>query len=122
MNRFFIPGNVPSSKNSRQWTGKYFVVSKYVREYEKNTHQVYRAYAPIFRKATANLLKPLTIEFQFVRNSRRRFDYINPAQTVQDAMVKYGWIDDDNAEEIIPVFRPYVYDKTNSGVIINILI
>ena len=26
-------------------------------------------------------------------------------------MVKYGWIEDDNAEFIIPAFEQYTYDK-----------
>ena len=36
-------------------------------------------------------------------------------------MVKYGWITDDNADIIIPVFEQYEYNKENPGVYINIL-
>jgi hypothetical protein len=36
-------------------------------------------------------------------------------------MVKNGWIEDDNMEHIIPVFKPYQYDKEKPGVIIEIL-
>jgi hypothetical protein len=61
------------------------------------------------------------IGLTFIRNSRHKFDYINPAQTVQDDMVNYGWIDDDNADVIIPVFIEYVYDKNNPGVMIELL-
>lgn len=32
----FIKGNIPSSKNSKQWTGKMLISSKTVRAYEKN--------------------------------------------------------------------------------------
>lgn len=32
----FIKGNIPSSKNSKQWTGKMLINSKTVRTYEKN--------------------------------------------------------------------------------------
>jgi hypothetical protein len=60
--------------------------------------------------------KPLAVHFQFVRATKHQFDYINPAQTVQDLMVKFGWIDDDNADEVVPVFEPYTFDKTNCGV------
>ena len=42
-------------------------------------------------------------------------------QTVQDDMVKGGWIEDDNAEFILPVFIQYTYDKKNPGVYIEIL-
>jgi hypothetical protein len=40
---------------------------------------------------------------------------------VQDDMVKAGWIEDDNAEFILPVFEQYTYDKSNPGVWIEIL-
>ena len=36
-------------------------------------------------------------------------------------MVKHGWIEDDNADNLIPVFDKYKYDKKNPGVIIKIL-
>jgi hypothetical protein len=36
-------------------------------------------------------------------------------------MVKYGWITDDNADEMIPIFLEFVYDKNNPGVYINVL-
>ena len=36
-------------------------------------------------------------------------------------MVKAGWIEDDNADFIIPVFEHYTYDKKNPGVYIEIL-
>jgi hypothetical protein len=31
------------------------------------------------------------------------------------------WIDDDNADIILPVFQPYIYDKSNPGVKIKLL-
>ena len=39
--KWFIPGNVPSSKNGRRWTGKYFIASKTVMNYRKNTKERY---------------------------------------------------------------------------------
>jgi hypothetical protein len=35
-------------------------------------------------------------------------------------MVTYGWIPDDNADLIKPVFFDYQYNKTKPGVIIEI--
>jgi hypothetical protein len=64
---------------------------------------------------------PVSIQFTFIRGSKHKFDYINPAQTVQDDMVTFGWIEDDNADCILPVFVEYKYDKVNPGVIIEIL-
>lgn len=37
INEIFIPTNVPSSKNSRRWTGKYFIGSKQTMRYYKET-------------------------------------------------------------------------------------
>lgn len=116
----FIPGNVPSSKNGKIFTGKYLISSKQTMRYQRESASFYQQYAKQFRKATCELPKPLKIGFLFIRGSRHRFDYINPAQTVQDMMVKYGWIDDDNSDEIIPYFLPYRYDKAMAGVAIYI--
>jgi hypothetical protein len=119
--KWFIPGNVPSSKNGRRWTGKYFISSKTTMKYRKATAAIYKAFASSFKKELKQHTFPVTISFKFIRGSRHKFDYINPAQTVQDDMVKNGWIEDDNMNFIIPVFEPYEYDKENPGVIIKII-
>lgn len=118
--RFFIPGNVPSSKNGRRWTGKYFIASKTVINYRKASKIYYINQSSKFRKEFNKFIKPVIINFTFIRNSKRKFDYINPAQTVQDDMVEYKWIEDDNADIIIPGFNQYKYDKAKPGVIIEI--
>jgi len=120
--RWFIPGNVPSSKNGRRWTGKYFIASKAVVNYRKATKEYYAKYAEDFKKEVAKQELPVKISFEFIRGTRHKFDYINPAQTVQDDMVKHGWIEDDNAEFIIPAFEQYSYDKKNPGVWIELII
>lgn len=65
-------------------------------------------------------MKPAVIWFTFYRGSRRKFDYINALQGVADAMVKAGLIDDDNADEFLPMFSQYRYCKENPGVAIKI--
>jgi len=128
----YIPMNVPSSKNSKQLvhvkskkppykSRPLFIDSKTVQRYKKNTEMFYASRAVDFKKMVEGLPKPYYVTFKFIRDSRRRFDYINPAQTVQDLMVKYGWIDDDNADEIVPVFLPYETEKIRAGVEIGIL-
>lgn len=119
--KWFIPGNVPSSKNGRRWTGKYFIASKTVVTYRKNTKEYYQKYAPEFQKELKKYKLPVKIGFTFIRGSRHKFDYINPAQTVQDDMTKHEWIEDDNADNINPMFYDYMYDKDNPGVYIEIL-
>jgi hypothetical protein len=121
---FFIPGNVPSSKNSKRVVkhgGRTLVISsKQTMAYIKATEFLWVVSGKSFKRLVKDMKKPLVVEFEFVRGSQHKFDYINPAQTVQDLMVKYGWLDDDNCDEIIPVFLPYSYDKKNPGVYIHI--
>lgn len=76
---------------------------------------------------------PYRISFKFVRDSRHKFDYVNPLQTVQDMMTGgfktsklenvelRQWLPDDNADVILPVFEPYEYDKGSPGVYITVL-
>jgi len=119
--KWFIPGNVPSSKNGRRWTGKYFIASKSTMKYRKDTKSFFEKYAPEFKEELKKHTLPVKVSFTFIRGSKHKFDYINPAQTIQDDMVAYGWIKDDNCEFIIPVFEPYSYDKINPGVEIKII-
>lgn len=60
--------------------------------------------------------KPLKVVFKIYRKTHRKFDYVNIIQGLQDLMVKCGWLPDDNADEIIPVFQPYDVDKNDPRV------
>lgn len=123
----FIKGNVPSSKNSKQIfknqkTGKMFITSsKTVKAYLKDFEYQYDVFVKEFKEQLKSKSKPYKIGFYFIRDSRRKFDYININQIVQDLMVQHGWIDDDNCEELIPVFLGYEVDKNNAGVKIEVL-
>lgn len=124
---FFIPTNTPSSKNSRRLvSGGRFIASKQTMRWRKDTEEIMKELAPLFRKAVKKKTKPYKIGLFFIRASRRKFDALNPSQTIADAMVHHGWIDDDNTDEV--VFIPiqidnvwYKVDKENAGVIIRIL-
>lgn len=124
---WFIQGyNVPSKKNSRQnfvRNGRIVSIpSKLHAQYVKATAMQYKTFGKEFKAAVKalNLSPPLYIEFTFIRGSKHKFDYCNAAQTCEDIM-KGDWIEDDNADCIIPVFQPYKYDKQNPGVIIKLL-
>lgn len=117
----FIPGNVPSSKNSKQWTGKFLVSSKTTQRYTKESKLHWIKYKKRFLEMVEGLPKPYRIGFYFIRDSRRKFDLINAAQLPCDLMVKNGWIDDDNMEEIVPVFLGHEVDKPNCGMIISVV-
>ena len=123
---FFCPGNVPSSKNSRVWTGRYFVVSKAVKNWRIATKEWWEENKEDFIKASNEKERPMKIGMHFIRKQKRLYDWVNPVQTIQDEMVKHEWIEDDNVDIIFPfplkVFKEYTsYNKEEPGVIIKIL-
>lgn len=65
--------------------------------------------------------KPYYIGFYFIRNSKRKFDYNNLTQLPQDLMVKYKWLEDDNADYIVPIGLGYTVNKAKAGLIITVL-
>ena len=89
-------------------------------KYRKSTEKLFKADTVSFHKEFSKYELPVYVHFTFIRGTRHKFDYLNPAQTVQDDMVKHGWIEDDNCEFIIPCFEKYKYDKEKPGVIIEI--
>lgn len=118
---WFIPGNVPSSKNSRQWTGKHFIASKATQRWRKESKPYWAQYKDEFLKELEGLEVPYKISMKFVRKTKHKFDYLNPAQTIQDEMVHAGWLEDDNCTIMIPVFKEYEYSKEHPGVHITII-
>ena len=122
----FINGNTPSSKNSKQFAtlkdGKTMLLnSKTVQNYIKKSKVDWIKNKTDFLKMLKGKEKPYKIELYFIRDSKRRFDYINAAQIIFDLMQEYGYIDDDNSTNIIPVFSGFEVDKTRAGVEIRVL-
>lgn len=122
----FIAGNTPSSKNSKQFvtlkSGKTLLInSKTVQKYIKESKADWLVNKNEFLKMIKDKEKPYKIELYFIRDSRRRFDYINAAQIIFDLMQEYGYIEDDDSQNIIPVFKGFKVDKTKAGVEIRIL-
>jgi Holliday junction resolvase RusA-like endonuclease len=116
----FIPGNVPSSKNNKVWTGRFLVWSKSAQKYKKETKKYWEDYRDQFLIDFSDRTLPCAVSFKFIRGSRHQFDYVNPLQTILDLMVENGWLTDDNADVILPVFEQYEYSKDNPGVIIKL--
>ena len=115
----FISGSVPSSKNSKIFTGKFLVWSKSAQKYRKESRQQYLDNKELFLSQIHEF--PIRCSIKFIRKTHHKFDLINPTQTLFDLFVDYGWITDDNADIIVPVFEQYEYNKDKPGVIINIL-
>ena len=122
----FIAGNTPSSKNSKQFVtlknGKKLLLnSKIVRKYIDKSEMDWRFNKTEFFKMLKGKNKPYKIELYFIRDSKRKFDYINAAQIIFDLMQEYGYIEDDDSTNIIPIFKGYKVDKIGAGVEIEVL-
>lgn len=122
----FIAGNTPSSKNSKQFVtlknGKKLLLnSKIVRKYIDKSEMDWRFNKTEFFKMLKGKEKPYKIELYFIRDSRRKFDYINAAQIIFDLMQEYGYIEDDDSTNVIPIFKGFEVDKARSGVEIEVL-
>ena len=122
----FIQGNTPSSKNSKQFVtlknGKTMLLnSKNCTKYIKESKGDWIKNKTEFLKMLKDKEKPYKIELYFIRDSKRRFDYINSAQIVFDLMQSYGYIDDDDSNNVIPVFSGFEVDKSRAGVEIRVL-
>lgn len=122
----FIAGNTPSSKNSKQFvtlkSGKTLLInSKTVQKYIKESKADWLVNKNEFLKMLKGKEKPYKIELYFIRDSKRRFDYINATQIIFDLMQEYGYIEDDDSTNVIPIFKGFEVDKVRTGVKIDIL-
>ena len=120
-NEFWISNNTPSSKNRKIWTGSFLVHGKSTARWLRDTKEEWKDQRLRFISQLHGLTTPYYIELTFVRKSKHRWDYLNASQIVFDTMKDYGWIEDDNADNVKPYFGDYIYDKLNPGVKITIL-
>ena len=116
----FIPGNVPSSKNSRINTKHGSFASKTVKAYlnslgiqsYSSSKKIVKGYVTRenefeklreqFEKALLNKGFPVLICFHFVRDSKRLFDFGNATEIIFDLLTAHDIIPDDNVSFIFP--------------------
>ena len=116
-----ISGEIHSSKNSRQIfrnnkTGRPFVAkSKASKEDEQSFAIQLATQKPAWEVFSKDIQYPILATFNFRRSTSRKFDYVNLAQGLLDALVKSGYIPDDNADCVIPSFMPYTVNKGDCG-------
>jgi hypothetical protein len=122
----FIKGNCPSSKNNKIWTGRFLVDSARVKKYRQETKDDFLKNKELFLSMLEGKEKPYLIGFHFVRNNKHKFDFCNMLQLPQDLFVEYGFLDDDNCDEMLPFpylkdGKYYSVDKNNYGTYITVL-
>lgn len=134
----FIPGHVPSSKNGRRnfqpkdkngnpllkENGKMKTISiksVAVVKYISESQRYWEMYYKIWQQMINGLPMPLHIKLHYARKTKADFDWINPTQTVQDIMVKFGYIPDDNTKYLKPSFGEAWVDKDKPGVYIEVI-
>lgn len=123
---YFIEGNVPSSKNSKRWTGKRLISSANTFKYKKSSKDHFLSIKEMLLNELKELEKPYFIGFHLVRKTKHKYDFINPLQTIQDIMVELELLDDDNVSVMYPLplkvnGKFTTYDKENPGVYIKII-
>jgi hypothetical protein len=152
----FIPGNVPSLKNSKVKTGRGIfaspTVSRYLRTLgiqsfssrkkeirgyvDKTRPNVIESFRAEIAKMCIGKENPLFLGFHQVRNSKRKFDFGNSVELIQDLFTAHDFIEDDNVEYMFPIPMTidgrlpsvdnlrneqwYSVDKENPGVYIKI--
>jgi hypothetical protein len=115
-----IKGEIHSSKNSRRImrskSGAPFIAKSERAKEDEGTFsvQLYNQ-RETWRKMMRGHDFPIILVFFFRRATKSKFDYVNIAQGVLDAMVKAEYIPDDDANHVIPAFLPYVVDRDNPG-------
>ena len=119
----FIGKNVPSSKNSKMLTRKRIIKSKLCQEYEKWSEPLFEKNKEEWqRQLQEHKERPIFVGFYFYRDSRRKWDFNNVSQILCDMMTANDYIEDDNINEMVPVYLGHeVVKKEQSGVKLSIV-
>jgi hypothetical protein len=119
----FIPGNIPSLKNSKVKADRGIfhspTVSKFIRGLgvqhfnsrkkevkgyvDPNRPNEFEALRSAFVEMRRGKEDPLVIGYHQVRNSKRLFDFSNSVEILQDLMTAHDFIEDDNVKYVFPV-------------------
>lgn len=121
-----INGEIHSSKNSRKimtnkkgkrWIGK----SDASKADEEDFAWQFKQQREEWQRMIQGQEFPLMISLEFRRRTKARWDYINLAQGLFDAMVSAELIPDDDTLHVIPVFLGYEVNPKNPGCDIGII-
>lgn len=130
----FLKGNIPSLKNSKEiQVYKKWIpdpndpTSKILKQfnrlgYSKSVDKYLKEYEDIYMQAKVDIMNLFKgdevwhIGFYFCRDSRRKFDFNNVTQIIQDLFVKYNYISDDNMTALYPYPLGYELNTSEPGV------
>jgi hypothetical protein len=126
-----VPGKgVFASKAVTKYLRSLGIQSYSARKKEVKGYKDEAARPNVFRECTRNLRedmklikKPYRIGFFFVRDSRRKFDFINSMQIILDLLVAHDVLDDDDCDNVVPYMLLldglwYRVNPSNPGVIL----
>lgn len=119
----FIPGNVPSSKNSKVKAARgifsspavtrylrnlgiqtYNSKKKYIKGYvDKTRPNIIEEFRDEIEKMKIGKENPLFIGFHHVRKQNREFDFSNSLELIQDLFTAHDFIEDDSVKYMFPV-------------------
>ena len=108
--------NIPSSKNGKMIVRGHLFNNPRVQEFYKYASEKISEFSDKFKEEISENSFPIFLHVKFYRDSKRRWDFINPLETIQDMLVKNKLIPDDSVEYLIPVYEKFEYDKNNPGV------
>lgn len=100
---FIIPGQIYSSKNSREVRGGKVVYSDAVQKYIQDNMKYYTQYTDEVQAILSMMDKPYRCRIYFVMGTRQRWDYQNMCQLPCDMMQWAGWVGDDDKNSLITV-------------------
>ncbi|UZJ39975.1 hypothetical protein OO185_02420 [Prosthecochloris sp. SCSIO W1102] len=133
MQELVIPGELYSSKNSRRpvlckskSTGKTKIVPLKSKKAEEHFQYLLFVLSDAKRKVCWKRMidgkrYPLVVTFKIYRKSNRVFDYVNIIQNLCDALVKSGYLPDDDAAHLLPIPLQYEKDALNPRTILTVL-
>lgn len=119
----FIPGSVPSLKNSKVKTKRGIfsspTVNKYIRKLgiqsfssskklvkgyvDKTKPNLIEAVREEFEKMKKGKGDPIFIGYHQVRKTKSLFDFSNSVELVQDLFTAHDFIEDDNVKYVFPI-------------------
>lgn len=125
MEKIILPIELYSSKNSRQIfktkTGRTIIAkSDVAKRNERDLCFLLNIYAEKWKSLCTGKKYPLKLHLFIYRKTKRKFDYVNIVQNLFDCMQASGWLPDDDADHLIPIFDGYDVDDECPRVILSV--